>query len=109
MADTGIFIKFDPERIMEVSEQLARQHKRFIQCSANIKKKSEKLTGSWQSDSATLFMGKIRDIDTQSAEMAKLLLEFSQKLASVSGIYREGEAGATREAEALPTSGVFLV
>lgn len=109
MADKSDFIKFDPEKILEMSVILDRQHKRFTQCTANIKKKADGLKGVWQSDSAGLYAEKMKLLDAQSAELAKKLNAFSQDLATASGIYKKGEADAKHKAEGLPTEGVFLV
>lgn len=103
------FIKFDPEKILEMSVVLDRQHKLFTQYSTNIKKKADSLKSIWQSDSATLYAEKIEALDTKSIEIGKRLLSLSQDLANASGIYRKGETGAKQEAERLPTDGVFLV
>ena len=102
------FIKFDPEKIMEVSTRLDQQHKRLIQCSNAIKKKSENLLGSWRSDSSDVYIGKIKELDAQSEVAAKILLTLSQDLATASGVYKTGEADAKKLAESLPTSGVFF-
>lgn len=103
------FIKFDPEKIMDVSIKLEQQHKKFTQAVGSIKKRSESLMGSWQSDSADIYMVKKKELDTLSVEVAEILLSFSQDLAKASGVYKAGEAGAKQKAEALPTDGVFLV
>lgn len=103
------FIKFDPEKIMEVSVKLEQQYKKFTQAVASIKNRSESLVGSWQSDSADIYMEKIKKLDTLSVEVAEILLSFSKDLAKASGVYKAGETGAKQKAEALPTDGVFLV
>lgn len=109
MAESGLFVKFDPEKISGVATNLEFQHKRLIQNLANIKRKAENLKANWQGDSAELYMKKIKEFDTQGTEMAKIFLAFSQDLASASGIYKTGETQAKQKAEALPTDGVFLV
>lgn len=109
MADTSVFIKFDPEKIMGVAMNMERQHKRLVQSIANIKKDSENLANSWLGDSSTLYMDKVRELNAEGEEMAKILLAFSQDLASASGIYKAGETQAKQKAESLPTDGVFLV
>ena len=101
------FIKFDPEKILEVSVRLEQQHKKLIQCTAAIKRKSESLLGSWKSDSSAIYIEKTKEVDTQSETAAEILLALSQDLASASGIYKAGEGSAKKEAESLPTSGVF--
>ena len=101
------FIKFDPEKIMDVSTRLEQQHKRLVTCTAAIKRKAESLSGSWQSDSSAEYIAKIKEVDAQSEEAAKILLSLSKDLATASGIYKAGETKAKDEADSLPTSGVF--
>jgi WXG100 family type VII secretion target len=109
MANRSDFIKFDPEKIMEASLNLDRQHKRFLECTANIKRKADSLRGVWQGDSAVLYADKLNELDRISAEITKRFVSFTQDLSSASGIYRKGETDAKRQAEGLPTEGVFLV
>ena len=101
------FIKFDPEKIMEVSERLRQQHKRLTTCAGNIKRKAESLQGSWQSDSYAEYIKKIKEADEQSGEAAKILLALSQVLASASGLYKTGATKVNDKASSLPISGVF--
>lgn len=103
------FIKFDPEKIMDISIKLEQQHKRFNLCVSNIQKKSEGLMNNCQSDSLTLYTDKIQELNLKSEEMGKVLLAFSQDLANASGIYKIGETNAKQKSESLPTDGVFLV
>lgn len=106
---SSVYIRFDPEKIMAVSASLERQHKRFVLCAADIMKKAESLTAHWQSDSAALYLDKARELNSQSADMAQIMLEFSRDLADVSGIYKTGEVEAKQKAESLPVSNVFIV
>ena len=103
------FIKFDPEKILDMSVTLERQKKLFVQCAANIMKKVDSTRDFWQSDSATLFAEKIKELDAKSAELAAQFQSFSKDLEAASGIYRKGEADAKRQAQGLPTDGVFRV
>lgn len=103
------FIKFDPEKIMAVSDKLEQQHKRFTQTAASISKHAERLMASWQGDSAEAYIAKIKELDTQSIEIAGELLVLSKSLAQASGIYKTGESDAKQETESLPVDGVFLV
>lgn len=109
MADTNMFIKFDPEKIMAVATNLEQQHKRHTGSVSSIIKKSESLMSSWDSDSAKLYKEKAKELKEQGDEIATMLLQFSQDLAKASGVYKAGEAGAKQKAEALPTEGVFRV
>lgn len=109
MADRTGFIKFNPEKILEVSQNLDRQYKRFVECTANIRKKADSLQGVWQGDSATLYAEKIKALDTISVEIAKQLVSYTDELVSVSGIYKKGETDAKQKAQGLPTEGVFKV
>ena len=109
MAETNVFIKFDPEKISAVATTLERQHKRLIESLSNISRRSESLANSWLGDSAELYMDKIIELKTQGDELAKILSALSKDLASASGIYKSGEEQATRKSESLPTDGVFLV
>lgn len=102
-------IKFDPEKLMEASEKLTGQYKRYVQCIASIKRKAENLLGSWQGDSSALYIEKIKELDLQSTETATALQTLASDLAEASGIYKTGEADAKKKAESLPTDGVFLV
>ena len=109
MAGKSDYIKFDPEKIMEVSMNFDRLHNRFTVCTGNIKKKAESMRSIWQGDSAVLYAEKLKELDTQSAEIAKKFLSYSQDLAKASGIYKDdGETVVKRIAEGLPTDGVFL-
>ena len=109
MADKGVIIKFDPVRIAEVATNLENQHKRFLKSLASAKKKAEGLNGLWQGESADLYLEKMRMMEEQGEEMAKIMLAFSVDLAQTSGIYKTGETNAKLKAESLPTDGVFLV
>ncbi len=109
MVETSVFIKFDPEKILAVAVKLVNQHERLTRSIANIKRKSQNLTASWQGDSSNLYMDKINELSVQGEDMEKVLLAFSQDLMNVSGIYKAGETQAKQEAESLPTDGVFLV
>jgi len=102
-------IKFDPEKILEVSQNLENLNRRFGECTSAIKSRADSLKGVWQSDTATLYDERMKELDTKSNEMASDLKALSQDLASASGIYKKGEADAKAEAETLPTDGVFLV
>jgi len=108
MANEGVFIQFDPEKILEASQTLESLHKRFVQGAANIKSKADSLKSVWQSDSATLYAEKMEGLHQRSEELAVRLQSLSRDLAQASGIYRKGEADSTTEAQGLPTEGVFL-
>jgi WXG100 family type VII secretion target len=103
------FIKFDPEKIMEVSITLDRQHKRFTESTLSIKRRVDNLRSVWHGDSAAEYFEKMKELDRLSVEMSKRIIAFSQDLENASGIYKKGEADAKQEAERLPTEGVFLV
>ncbi len=109
MANRSDFIKFDPEKILEASLTLDRLHKRFTECTTNIKKKADSLRGVWQSDSAALYAEKISDLDAISIDISKRFVSYTQELASASGIYKKGETDAKQEAQELPTQGVFKI
>lgn len=109
MAETGVFIKFDPEKLAEISVKLEQYYKQFIQHTESIRKKSEAMIGIWQGDSANLYISKVKELDAQRNESADVLLSFSRKLAEASGIYKTGETDAKIIAESLPTDGVFRV
>ena len=108
-AGNGVFIRFDPAKILDASAKLERQHGLFAQCTANIKKKADSLKGVWQGGSAELYSAKMGELDAWSARCAKQFIFFSQELADASGIYAKSEAGAKQKAQALPTEGVFKV
>jgi len=101
------FIKFDPEKIMEESVNIDRQHKLFVQHTAAIKKKADSTKNIWRGDSAQLYAEKITELDARSVEIAKMMAELSQDLANASGIYKKGEEDAKTKAQGLPTEGVF--
>ena len=109
MADRTDFIKFDPEKILEVSQTLDRQHKRFVECTTNIKRKADSLRGVWQGDSATLYAEKLKELDAITLEIAKKFVSYTEELRTVSGIYKKGETDAKQKAQGLPTEGVFKV
>ena len=103
------FIKFEPEKILNVSINLEHQHKKLVQCASSIKKEAGTLTASWRGDSSVSYDKKINKLDSESEEMARILLSLSNNLATASGIYKTGEASAKKQTETLPTEGVFLV
>lgn len=105
----GVFIKFDPEKILDVANKLDSSHKDVTQSIANIKQQAVNMTNSWKSDSAALYLEQANALFDQGEEMCKMLEEFKQDLREVSGIYKTGETQAKKKAEALPTDGVFLV
>ncbi|HWQ79797.1 MAG TPA: WXG100 family type VII secretion target [Anaerovoracaceae bacterium] len=109
MADQSIFIKFDPEKISNIAFNLDLQKKRMTELINSIQGRAEALEGSWQGDSAALYLEKMRGLHVSGRELANVLSAFSQDLVSASGIYEAGETGAKQKAEALPTDGVFLV
>jgi len=108
MANEGVFVKFDPEKILEVSQTLEDLHKRFLQVTDSMKRKSDSLINVWQSDSATLYAEKLEEIYAQSDVLAGRISSLSRDLGQASGIYRKGEADSVKEAQGLPTEGVFL-
>ena len=103
------FIKFDPEKIMEVSVKLSQQYNKFVQCTSTINGASEGLATSWLGSSSVLYNKKMKELGSESEAAAKILLSLSEDLATASGIYKTGESNAKQANEALPTDGVFLV
>lgn len=109
MAEQGLFVKFNPEKISLVAAKLESQHKRLLQSLANIRKYASNLKNDWQGDSADLYIQEITTLQDQGEELATFLLSFSYDLAKVAGVYVAGEGQAKKKAEALPTDGVFRV
>ena len=107
-AKTDDFIQFEPEKILEASQNLENLTNRFSQSKNNILSKVTSLNGIWQSSSATLFAEKMMELDKKSDELIIRLKKFYNDLARASGLYNRGEASAKQGAEKLPTYGVFL-
>jgi len=102
------FIKFDSVKISEVSANLDRQHKRFVDYTSKIREKADSLKGVWQGDSATLYAEKIKELDKISKEISTRFVSYTQELAIVAGIYKNGENTAKTESTGLPT-GVLTI
>jgi len=109
MADQNVFIKFDPEKISITALSLDLQRKRMMELISSIHGKAEALSGSWQGDSAAMYIEKMRGLHVSGEELANALSGFSQDLVSASGIYKAGETGAKQKNETLPTEGIFLI
>ena len=109
MADqSAIFIQFEPEKILEASQNLDKLTKQFSQSKNNVLSKVTSLNGFWKSNSATLFAEKMMELDEKSDELIIRLEKFYDDLVQASGIYKQGETHAKQEAEKLPIDGVFL-
>ena len=81
MKETGLIIKFNPEKIRSVAIDFKRQQERFIELLESMGKESEMLTTIWRGESCELYMDKFRKLDMQGRELAKLLLPYSNDLA----------------------------
>lgn len=109
MAGKDAFIKFNPERLLDMSAALDRQYLVFKECCAAINREAGGLGAGWKGEGAEAYARKIGSLDRRSFVVGEQLRALGGSLAGASGIYGRAESAAALNAGGLPVKGVFSV
>ena len=102
-------IHFNPQQIQAAAEALRKKRDAATMVLNRMEKRSRELGESWSDSNADHYRQRTKELHSQAKAACDRISQLIQQLEQVAGIYLSGETQATRQAETLPTEGVFQV